>query len=162
MKARLVVMLAGMSLGLLAACGNVDVEAESLARTETALENDCPCGGVGPWNCNVCAYICGDGFCDTAHGESASTCLEDCAPAPFCGDGWCNNNETPATCSSDCGPTSFCGDGLCNGGETQTSCPMDCGSPSCGDGLCDTHEEGWCSDCPPRCTGGPRCPEGPR
>ncbi|RYZ39134.1 MAG: tenascin-X [Myxococcaceae bacterium] len=161
MKARLVVLFAGLSLGLLTACGNMDVGSAPLAQEEAALGSDCPCGGVGPWNCNPCAFICGDAFCDTTHGESLQTCPEDCALPPSCGDGWCNNGETSATCPSDCGPATWCGDGLCNGSETATTCPSDCGSVTCGDGLCDFHEMGWCADCGPICTG-PNCPQVPQ
>lgn len=158
MKVRLVVMLAGLSLGLFAACGNMDVDSAALAQDEAALRTECPCGGVGPFNCLPCAFICGDGFCDAAHGESIDTCAEDCTPLPSCGDGWCNNGETHATCPSDCGPSTWCGDGICNGGETLATCLSDCGGQTCGDGLCDFHEVGWCTaDCLP----GPQEPQNP-
>jgi hypothetical protein len=159
MKARLLLMFAGLSLGLFAACGSVD-EAP-VAQAEAALGGECPCGGSGPWSCNPCAFICGDGFCDTANGESINTCVEDCTPPPSCGDGWCNNGETPTTCPSDCGVVTWCGDGLCNGAEDAFSCLQDCGSLTCGDGLCQAHEMGWCLDCGPICTG-PTCPQVPQ
>ena len=160
MKSRLVVVFAGLSLGLFAACGGVELESEALAQDEAALV-ECPCGGVGPWNCNPCAFICGDGICDAANGESVNTCAEDCTPSPYCGDGWCNNGEDSNGCPQDCGPTTWCGDGVCNGGEASWSCPPDCGSLTCGDGLCDFHEYGWCADCGPICTG-PTCPQVPQ
>jgi hypothetical protein len=51
-------------------------------------------------------------------------------PAPFCGDGSCNGDETCDTCTEDCGdcPIEFCGDGSCNGGEDCSSCSEDCGT----------------------------------
>ncbi|WP_233597313.1 MULTISPECIES: hypothetical protein [Corallococcus] len=51
MKARLLMVFASVSLGLLAACGSVDMDSTSLAQGESALGSECPCGGVGPWNC---------------------------------------------------------------------------------------------------------------
>jgi len=71
-----------------------------------------------------------------------------------CGDGVCNNGETPSSCPSDC----KCGDGICNGNEWCGSCPSDCGS-CCGNGTCDNGETcGSCSQdcgsCPvPTCSG---------
>lgn len=161
MKARLLRGFASLSLGLLAACGSVDDESVAPAQAESELGSECPCGGVGPWNCLPCAFICGDGICDTANGESVDTCVEDCTPLPFCGDGWCDNGETNATCPWDCGPSTWCGDGVCNGNETVASCLSDCGSLTCGDHLCEVHEMGWCSDCGPVCTG-PNCPQVPQ
>ncbi|WP_223645630.1 tenascin-X [Corallococcus sp. EGB] len=160
MKARLWMVFASLSLGLLAACGNVD-EA-SLTQSESELGAECPCGGVGPSNCLPCAFICGDGVCDFRHGESSDNCAEDCPPLASCGDGWCNNGETSSTCPQDCGPVIWCGDGSCNGAETSATCPQDCNGPSCGDGLCDFSEMNWCTaDCPPPCTG-PNCPQQPQ
>ncbi|MCE9666384.1 tenascin-X [Myxococcus stipitatus] len=158
MKTRLLVVLAGLSLGLVAACGNADPATETLSTTESGL--DCPCGGTGSW-CEPCMYICGDGFCDAANGESAATCAEDCTPVAICGDGICNGGESSATCPWDCpnNPSPWCGDGVCNGGETDVSCPWDCHSSTCGDHLCDSSEEGWCTvDCTPAC---PTCPQVP-
>jgi len=71
-----------------------------------------------------------------------------------CGDGACNNGETPSTCPSDC----KCGDGICNGTETCSTCPGDCGS-CCGNGVCDHNEtcatcQSDCGACPPKtCSG---------
>jgi len=48
---------------------------------------------------------CGEGICDSAHGETCSTCSIDCGICP---------------------PVLFCGDGVCNNGETRVSCPADC------------------------------------
>lgn len=158
-KSRFIVMIAGLSFGLFAACGNVEMESEPLAQDEVALV-ECPCGGVGPWNCNPCAFICGDGFCDTANGESNSTCAEDCPPQPFCGDGVCNPGEQ-GWCSDCNPPTTWCGDGICNGNETLSSCLEDCKYLTCGNGLCEFHEFGWCADCGPICMG-PGCPQVPQ
>lgn len=50
----------------------------------------------------------------------------------YCGDGACNDGETPASCMSDCmegGPV--CGDSVCNGTETPLNCASDCGTPAC-------------------------------
>ncbi len=160
MKTQLMAVMAGLSLGLFAACGPVELESEPLAQDEAAMV-ECPCGGVGPWNCNPCAFICGDGFCDSANGESIHTCAEDCAPIPFCGDGFCNGGESPWTCPQDCSwPQPYCGDGICNGNETLQTCLDDCKYLTCGNGICEFHEFGWCTDCP-ICTG-PGCPQEPQ
>ncbi|MDC0710544.1 tenascin-X [Stigmatella sp. ncwal1] len=160
MKSRLWGLVAGVSVALLFACGDVsdDAGVSDTARSESEL-NECPCGPPSGPMCEPCFSICGDHFCDSAHGENSSNCPEDCAPAPFCGDGSCNNGETSATCPSDCSPSTWCGDGACNGGETAASCPVDCGSSTCGNGVCSPREQVSCpSDCPPAC---PWCPQEP-
>jgi hypothetical protein len=89
--------------------------------------------------------ICGDNVCDSANGENAANCLDDCAPQ--CGNGVCEANETPGSCAPDC--VSTCGDGLCN--EAATACPFDCTGVfgSCGDGFCTEGEMVTCrADCP--------------
>ncbi|NTX07549.1 MULTISPECIES: tenascin-X [Myxococcus] len=154
MKSRLLVVVASLTLGLFSACGESSPDSRVMepGQVEAGLEQ-CPCGGSWPW-CEPCAYICGDNFCDTAHGESSSTCPEDCASVPTCGDGLCNNGETTWSCPSDC-PGTSCGDGICNGGETTSTCPGDCPSNSCGDGLCNNGEHGW--SCPIDCPNTPPC-----
>ncbi len=93
---------------------------------------------------------CGDGACN--NGETPSSCPSDCK----CGDGICNGNEWCGSCSQDCG--SCCGNGTCDNGETCSSCSQDCGS-CCGNGSCDNGETcGSCSkDCgacaPQTCSG---------
>ncbi|WP_163865981.1 tenascin-X [Myxococcus eversor] len=155
MKSRLLVVVGSLALGLFSACGasSPDSRVAEPGQVEAGLEQ-CPCGGTWP-SCEVCAYICGDNFCDTAHGESSSTCPEDCASAPFCGDGLCNNGENQWSCPADCAPTPFCGDAICNNGETSVSCPGDCGSPSCGNSVCDIGEHAW--SCPIDCPNTPPC-----
>jgi hypothetical protein len=56
-----------------------------------------------------------------------------CDPtAPHCGDGVCNQHlETYRLCPQDCGaPAPVCGDFFCDPGETATSCPGDCSMQS--------------------------------
>lgn len=67
-----------------------------------------------------------------------------------CGDGVCQNPETPETCAEDC-LDDPCGDDLCDAGETCSSCEADCGScaPACGDGVCDASED--CGSCEADC-----------
>ena len=56
--------------------------------------------------------------------------------------------DDPAKCTQ-----VTCGNGACDGGETTAICPADCPAPPdqpgpvCGDGQCDTSEQGWCGDC---------------
>ncbi|PTL81649.1 tenascin-X [Vitiosangium sp. GDMCC 1.1324] len=174
MKMRCVVVLVGLSLGGLVGCGSAELDAQATApapvqdKTEAL---DCPCGfapgnqGVSALNaCQPCAYICGDGICDSSHGETSDNCSSDCAPLPWCGDGVCNGGETSATCAVDCSPpTAWCGDGLCNNGETSATCALDCNGPTCGDGLCTSEEMSWCTaDCNPLCTPTTPCPQEPR
>jgi hypothetical protein len=67
--------------------------------------------------------FCGDGTCQPAVNETASSCRSDCG---FCGDGVCFGSETVASCYTDC---HYCGDGLCDLEEAASgSCPGDCGS----------------------------------
>jgi len=69
-----------------------------------------PCVGAG------CAPICGNGVCESAKGENACNCSDDCGECPaFCGDGECNGTETADTCAYDCG--SNCGNGKIDSGE---------------------------------------------
>ncbi|WIG94900.1 hypothetical protein [Myxococcus sp. SDU36] len=128
MKSRLVVMLAGLSLGLLAACGPVESESELVE--------------VGQSEAEVQRYLCGDGFCDTLNGENGDNCPWDCNVLTWCGDGVCNGRETSRTCPEDCGLIlTYCGDGICNGNETTNTCPQDCGPLTwCGDGICNGSE----------------------
>jgi hypothetical protein len=80
---------------------------------------------------------CGNGTCD--EGESPATCSQDC----FCGDGICSPAEL-GSCIQDC---SLCGEGRCNGLETPKNCPEDC-AVTCGDKSCDPTELSSCtSDC---------------
>ncbi len=58
----------------------------------------CTAQGAGPG--------CGDGTCDSASGETCSTCSQDCGTCPTnCGDNICNASigEDCSTCSQDCG-----------------------------------------------------------
>ncbi len=48
-------------------------------------------------------------------------------PAPFCGDGTCDDGENNASCPADCAPTGpACGDGTCAPDESVQTCPIDC------------------------------------
>jgi hypothetical protein len=170
MKNRLIVLLAGLSLGVLAACGGVtqpEASASSVGepaqldpKTNTPFCYACPVAPgqvetqavrtphqdsvTGQYICNPCGTTCGDGVCD--YPENSANCPSDCGGSTaYCGDGICNNGETCGSCSNDCGSCGpVCGDGLCNGGETCGSCSYDCGScnpgPVCGDGICEYPE----------------------
>ncbi|WP_224372126.1 solute carrier organic anion transporter [Hyalangium versicolor] len=136
MKNRLVVVLMGLSLGVLAACGEV-AEAKPPGRsaqvdpvTHEPSCNLCPVEAVKKGHVTstsrtpVQDAATGGYYCPPCDGE----------PSP-CGDGLCSNNETCSSCSSDCGtcpPSTWCGDGACNGGETSTTCPSDCPSTTSG------------------------------
>lgn len=156
---RLVVLLVGLSLGVLAACGAVPQEesvrgepAQVDPETNTAFCYPCPVSAAGKVTamsrvpvvdaktgallCPICdggdTGYCGDGLCSGS--ESCSSCSYDCGVCPaYCGDGVCNGSETCSSCSYDCGvcqPSTYCGDGVCNGSETSASCPSDCGGSS--------------------------------
>lgn len=184
MKNRLVVLLAGLSLGVLAACGNVTTQDEAVSKAEPAQMDPqthepfcymCPVAPGGTqtmatrkpvydeksasYVCYPCdGGTCGDGYCDL--GESTS-CPSDCGGG-YCGDGFCGSGESCSSCSADCGTCAYCGDGYCNNGETCSSCPGDCGScptPYCGDGVCNNGED--CSSCSNDCGScGPVCGDG--
>ncbi|WP_141326885.1 tenascin-X [Myxococcus sp. AB025B] len=163
MKSRLLVLVAGVSLGVFAACGTTEAAPETTETTEAALGDPCPCGSAGGGACLPCYYLCGDNYCDSANGESASNCPEDCVAAPVCGDGICNGSETWVTCALDCpAPNPWCGDGICNGSESSASCPADCPN-ACGNGVCEAGESTWCYvDCVPGCQQDPStCPQVP-
>lgn len=156
MKNRLVVLLAGLSLGVLAACGPVEqAEVQGDAQFEPAQVDPqtkepfcyaCPLEPVqaqgmstrqpvmdektGMYVCPTCpgSTFCGDGICQ--YPESYSSCSQDCPyvpPAAYCGDGACNGSETCSSCSRDCiCVPSTCGNGLCQAGENKYNCPSDC------------------------------------
>jgi len=85
-----------------------------------------------------------------------------CGPAPFCGDGNCDPNESICLCQEDCGSQSanevgLCSDGVDNDCDGSIDClDSDCSSdPSCvcdNDGTCETDED--CSNCPSDCISG--------
>jgi len=80
---------------------------------------------------------CGDGVCDPACGETATTCPADCNS---CGNSVCEPGEGPKSCKVDC--CGACGDGKCRGydcGESPEACPQDCGA-ACGNKACDKGE----------------------
>ncbi|WP_437740933.1 hypothetical protein WMF39_35500 [Sorangium sp. So ce1504] len=85
---------------------------------------------------------CGDGACN--NGETPSSCPSDCK----CGDGICNGNEWCGNCATDCG--SCCGNHACEPslGESCSTCSTDCGS-CCGNGACDNNET--CDSCSKDC-----------
>ena len=85
---------------------------------------------------------CGNGKCD--EGESPSTCAADCS----CGDGVCAPDEV-GTCANDC--LVSCGNAKCDPWETPKSCAADCAG--CGDGWCAGAESAV--SCPADCAG--RC-----
>ena len=108
---------------------------------------------------------CGDGVCQPGAGETLATCGLDCH---VCGDGQCDNPESPATCAADCCGT--CGDGICalsswGCGETAASCVPDCKGTVCGNGICEKGEnpEACDADCGAHDCGNDVCepPEGP-
>ncbi len=67
---------------------------------------------------------CGDGKCE--QGESPSSCPKDCS-GPVCGNGQCEPGEGPKSCPKDCGPSTTCGDGKCQFPQEDTkTCPADC------------------------------------
>ncbi|MDI1442523.1 hypothetical protein [Polyangium sp. 6x1] len=109
-----------------------------------------PNGAYRKWFGECMVTGCGDGACN--NGETPSSCPSDCK----CGDGVCNGNEWCGSCSADCG--SCCGNHACDNGETCSSCSQDCGS-CCGNGACDNNESCEscskdCGACPPKtCSG---------
>ncbi|MDC0670933.1 FG-GAP-like repeat-containing protein [Nannocystis radixulma] len=125
-------------------CG--DGTCQSPPENEQNCPDDCgPCDNDGACeppenaqNCpNDCDYdgYCGDDFC-TSPPETEENCPDDCLPEPTdggeCGNGVCDDNETPTSCPEDC---AVCGDDICSAGEEQT-CPEDCDGASASDGQC--------------------------
>eukprot|EP00052_Salpingoeca_macrocollata_P017652 m.144139 g.144139 ORF g.144139 m.144139 type:complete len:941 (-) comp20452_c0_seq1:112-2934(-) len=87
-----------------------------------------------PNDCSRAARsACGNGLCETAHGETCQSCAQDCA-----GDGINYCCGADATCSDPrcvaegwyCLPEALepacCGDDVCEGSETAAQCPIDC------------------------------------
>ncbi|HEY8377875.1 MAG TPA: hypothetical protein VIK91_15370, partial [Nannocystis sp.] len=118
---------------------------------------------AGPYQITV-EGTCGDGVkqdweeCD----DGSPTCIE-CVQT--CGNGTCEEHETPENCPQDC----LCGNGVCDPGE-EMDCPQDCPDTAedsagmCGDGICQMPQEDGTS-CPQDCcdgicdpTGGEMCP----
>jgi len=103
--------------------------------------------------------ICGNGTCDTQHGENSANCPNDCAElaAYVCGDGVCELDlkESRENCPQDC--LDYCGDGRCdfssffvNEPENRTNCPRDC-VPECGNGYCQVDIGEMHANCPQDC-----------
>ncbi len=73
---------------------------------------------------------CGNGVteqgeqCDGADAGAclSGTCQSDCTCTPACGDGVCNNGETPSTCAADCGCAAA---GACPFGQAPGGCFCD-------------------------------------
>lgn len=86
--------------------------------------------------CNGATCVsCSAGRTDVGECTSSKQCEGGGVPGSVCGNGQCQDGETPQNCPNDCmtsgGP--YCGDGNCNGTETAGSCDVDCGneSPAC-------------------------------
>ena len=114
------------------------------------------CGAKMPQNDEkVFGLIIALGTC----GEKTGCIVDEPVTQPSCGDGKCDDAETPTTCPADCkvdGPK--CGDEKCEAGETATSCPSDCKAdgPKCGNEQCETGETP--ATCPADCkVDGPKC-----
>ena len=146
MKNRLIVLLAGLFLGVLAGCGDMsqdevqgDVQGEPAQIDPQTKEPFCYACPLEP--------VQAQGVSTRQPVLNEKTGLYVCPVCPgtgYCGDGMCNGSESYYTCSSDCAaPAPYCGDGRCNGTETCSSCSRDCGTcqPTggfCGDGICQT------------------------
>jgi hypothetical protein len=85
--------------------------------------------GNDEFECVAAGPVCGNGTCESAHGETPSSCSADCGT---CGNGVCDvaSGEDYFWCGRDCGIASTCGDGFCNNGETGATCSSDCVSPT--------------------------------
>ncbi|MFQ5620239.1 MAG: hypothetical protein ACE5FT_00175 [Candidatus Nanoarchaeia archaeon] len=78
-------------------------------------------------------------------------------PKPFCGDGFCQDNENKCTCVEDCG--------VCEGNVSSTShwqcveneCKVVKVANQCGNGICESGEFGTCSDDCPTCEDSNKC-----
>lgn len=102
------------------------------------------------------SYVCGNGLCESALGETNSLCRADCplanVVAAFCGDSICQTTETATSCAADCAlrtataTTPTCGNRVCETalGESYRTCAEDCPAPVlaayCGDGTCNNGE----------------------
>jgi len=78
--------------------------------------------GLGAIN-GACDYQ--DNLIESCSDDESCT-KGNCVTNEFCGDGSCNNGETPVTCSIDCGAPISCGDNICNGDESSITCSQDC------------------------------------
>ena len=99
-------------------------------------ETQCSC----PGDCGLCSGCCSGSACnsgasDTACGLNGASCTncsnsgkecqnQQCAtPAPTCGDGLCNGNETSCNCNQDCGACGGCCSGsICKTGTNDLWC----------------------------------------
>ncbi len=92
--------------------------------------------------------FCGDGECSE---DEIGSCKLDC---DWCGDGYCQIEESCLKCSldcGDCGADSFCGDGVCNSGECGSACWQDCSFNECENGICEIEKEENCLNSPNDC-----------
>jgi len=108
-------------------------DGETVCRDKSILLCD-----SGSWEFRKPVECCTDYDCDSSQRCSANICVDRSRtlvqttivkPQYYCGDGLCNNGESPYSCPLDCGLPAVCGDGVCNGLETQDTCPDDCGYP---------------------------------
>ncbi|WP_434423478.1 FG-GAP repeat domain-containing protein [Nannocystis pusilla] len=116
---------------------------------------DCGDGVVQEWEtcdevsetCVLCEETCGNGTCDD--NETPANCPEDCGPNPCDNDGACEPPENAENCPDDCDYDGVCGDDICqNPPETPENCPDDCG-PCDNDGACEPPEDAM--NCPDDC-----------
>lgn len=87
--------------------------------------------------------FCGDGECSD---KELGTCQIDC---DWCGDGYCQLDESCESCENDCGSCgsdSFCGDGICNNGECESGCWDDCSYSECENGICEEEKGENCAN----------------
>lgn len=109
-----------------AVCGNGQCEA---GEDTDRCCLDCGCGAD-----QICACARGAACPQAQAAQGGPTCR----PAPRCGDGTCDPNESQQTCCQDCacpadlacrGATCspVCGNGKCQAGEDSMTCCQDCG-----------------------------------
>lgn len=107
------------------------------------------------WSAEDDYYWCGtDGSADP-EGLHLKSC--EALEAAFCGDDFCDVDETVYNCSEDCAkePEWVCGDGICEGDEDASDCPADCSAEAPPEPIADvpstpdvsTPEDVYCTDC---------------
>jgi hypothetical protein len=139
-------VIAICALMLLAACTgtNPPVSTPDVEQTPSQITPSCP-------SCDD-----GDACTDDQCGAGTNYSCEHTTIAPCCGNGICEEPETPSTCSDDCPACNAAKCVRASYDYTAQRCVTEPITPCCGNGICESTETRCIEDCP-NCTTTDKC-----